>query len=266
MSVAELSAGAANMYTLLTAYIDKTVNKMISAMDERHELAMAKLAGIDLNLKSVEARLSVLELAGAKKVASRAVAATVKTPAPVEDEPMLSDQEAASEEKPAPKPRAAKKKAVKESVEPTIEPAEKKPAKAKASKDASKDAVKPRALAKTAAKPAAKASAKDSLKTNEDGNGINGYTQFCKWALVHRDDFREEFLTEEIAAALEAVPAIAKCEDDLDRRVLEGEYYWSKLASEDAKTEIKARFNQWKVERKKVNDAVEVDAADSEEE
>jgi hypothetical protein len=65
---------------------------------------------------------------------------------------------------------------------------------------------------------------------------------------------------------LAKVPAIAKCDDELERRVLEGEHYWSKLASEDAKKEIKARFNQWKVERKKVNDAVEVDQADSEEE
>ena len=48
--------------------------------------------------------------------------------------------------------------------------------------------------------------------------------------------------------------------------MLEGEHHWTKLASEDAKKEIKARFNQWKVERKKVNDAVEVDQADSEEE
>lgn len=261
MSVADLSAGAANMYTLLTAYIDKAMNRMIAAMDERHELAMAKLAGIDLNLKSVEARLSVLELAGAKKIAPKAVAATVKVEKEPVDEPMLSDAPD-EEEKPAPtpKPRATKKKEASKDVS-TIEPVEKK-AKARA-------AVKPRALSKAAAKPAAKSAAKeskDSLKTNEDGNGINGYTQFCKWAIVHRDDFREEFLTDDIVAALEAVPAIAKCDDDLERRVLEGEHYWSKLASEDAKKEIKARFNQWKVERKKVNDAVEVDAADSEEE
>ena len=42
-----------------------------------------------------------------------------------------------------------------------------------------------------------------------DGNSINGYTQFCRWAIVHRDDFRDEFLTDDIVAELAKVPAIS---------------------------------------------------------
>jgi hypothetical protein len=163
---------------------------------------------------------------------------------------MVSDEE----EKPEPTPTPVKKRSAKKA--PTSEPKAKATAKPKA-----KAAVKPRAVIKATAKDS-----KDSLKTDVDGNSINGYTQFCRWAVVHRDDFRDEFLTDDIQAELAKVPAIAKCDDELERRVLEGEHYWSKLASEDAKKEIKARFNQWKVERKKVNDAVEVDQADSEEE
>lgn len=247
MSVQDLSAGAANMFALLSKAFEAGTNKILADNEDRTTLILAKLSALELTVKSAEARLSVLELNGAKKIAPKAVEATVKTE--LTDEPMVSD-----EEKPESTPTPVKKRSAKKAA--TIEPKDKKVAKPKA-----KAAVKPRALTKATAKDS-----KDSLKTDVDGNSINGYTQFCRWAIVHRDDFRDEFLTDDIVAELAKVPAISKCEDDLERRVLEGEHYWTKLASEDAKKEIKARFNQWKVERKKVNDAVEVDQADSEEE
>jgi hypothetical protein len=248
MSVQDLSAGAANMFNLLSKVFEVGTNKILADNEDRTTLILAKLSALELTVKSVEARLSVLELNGAKKIAPKAVEATVKTEP--DDEPMVSDEE----EKPEPTPTPVKKRSAKKA--PTSEPKAKATAKPKA-----KAAVKPRAVIKATAKDS-----KDSLKTDVDGNSINGYTQFCRWAVVHRDDFRDEFLTDDIQAELAKVPAIAKCDDELERRVLEGEHYWSKLASEDAKKEIKARFNQWKVERKKVNDAVEVDQADSEEE
>ena len=130
MSVQDLSAGAANMYALLVKAIDAAVGKLQADIEDRHTLLLAKLGALELTVKSIETRLSVLELSGAKKIAPKAVEPTVKTEP--DDEPMVSD-----EEKPEPTPTPVKKRAAKKA--PTAEPKEKKPAKPKA-----KAAVKPR--------------------------------------------------------------------------------------------------------------------------
>lgn len=116
-----------------------------------------------------------------------------------------------------------------------------------------------------AAKPAAsKAGAKTAAKKAPAGDPrdkVKNSMLFFRYMFAQDDQFRTEYLTEEIEAAIDGDEGLAKKKDAHEKLLATGSLLWKDHLTPDQKDDVRKLYNEWAEARKKEELGEQLDEA-----